>query len=131
MVNPPIQSPGRTTATVTPSEEVTARRRVLRETALPATQQRLRLPIESVDQLAGVGVSESLEALGSLDRAHAGWALPLTADGLLDPLSTSDARRTYASASMSRIRVAEHAWGFSGPLVAQIGLGLLGDLPDG
>ncbi len=236
--------------TLTPTEEVTAARRVLHEAALPAMQRRLRLPIETAEQLAGVGVSECLEALGELDRAHAGWALLLTgvqiarstdqlsppgsrgrpdssfsvgllwaglvagvggdrliahadrnppranwgpgehaseirhlagelADGLLDPLSSPDARRKYATDSIAELdaglegldhrpagwmlsafgvwlgsgvggvarplarrrnlglravkdpRRAEQACGFSGALLAQIGLALLGDLPGG
>jgi hypothetical protein len=236
-------------ATPVPTDEVAAARRVLREAALPAMQRRLRLSAHAVDQLAAVGVSESLEALGQLDRAHAGWALLLTgvqiarstdalappsargrdssfgvgllwaglvagvggdrliagadrhppsadwepgehapevrqlagelAGGLLDPLSTPEARRRYTTDSIAELdaglsglehrpsgwmlsafgvwmgsgvggvarpltrrrglglravkdpRRAEQACGFAGALVAEVGLGLLGDLPAG
>ena len=235
--------------TPVPTDEVAAARRVLREAALPAMHRRLRLSTDAVYQLARVGVSESLEALGRLDRAHAGWALLLTgvqiarstdalaprsargrdpsfsvgllwaglvagvggdllvadadrhppsadwapgehapevrqlaselAGGLLHPLSTPEARSRYASDSIAELdaglsglehrpagwmlsafgvwmgsgvggvarpltrrrslglravkdpRLAEQACGFAGALVAQVGLGLLGDLPAG
>lgn len=237
-------------AALTPTEDVTAARRVLREAALPAMQRRLRLRTDTVEHLASVGVFESLEALGALDRAHAGWALLLLgvqiarstdqlsppgprgrsdssfgvgllwaglvagvggdrliagadgnppsadwepgehapeirhlagelADGLLDPLSTPEARCRYAVDSIADLdaglsgldhrpagwmlsafgvwmgsgvggvarplvrrrnlglravkdpRRAEQACGFSGALLAQVGIALLGDLPDG
>lgn len=82
-------------ATPIPTDEVAASRRVLREAALPAMQRRLRLSTDTVEQLAAVGVSESIEALGPLDQAHAGWALLLIGVQIArstDELSPPDAR---------------------------------------
>ncbi len=99
-----------------PTSGMITARRILRESALPTSQRRLRVSADAVQRLATVGVTETLDVLGPVNHGHAGWALLLTGIRIARSTDTlrppSAGRRTDTSFSVGLL------WG---GLVAAVG----------